>query len=362
MSPGSSTESYPAFARIGLRENPEKPPPGNLSRPGIEPGPPGFSARRADRYSTGVDSNVNILYLSQLPLYKERTQLSELVAEIPQCSNSSRSAIHDLVKKSGLQYPFLNKNRVQQRYVLTEDKLNEVGGPEDGKIEVVEFKDKFEKELGSQDTEAVPLESLHHYGQELAVEDAREAILHQNDELNLKQEDLVPKFMFQDRSKRKNLIIEVSPQARKIILAKKLKIGWHLCGGDDYIKEPYTINNKVAGIPKTYRTYSNGSERKRAAIIANNKEMDVILINQLSDEDCVVVEIRSQQDKIYAASVYCDITKDIGIDIRKIENIINHAQGDTLRTGGVGKKKAVATTTISHSKNKYQERLLLRRD
>lgn len=94
-----------------------------------------------------------------------------------------------------------------------------------------------------------------------------------------------------------------------------------------FIQEPYTINNKVAGIPKTYRTYSNGSERKRAAIIANNKEMDVILINQLSDEDCVVVEIRSQQDKIYAASVYCDITKDIGIDIRKIENIINHAQG-----------------------------------
>lgn len=72
--------------------------------------------------------------------------------------------------------------------------------------------------------------------EELAIEDAREAILHQNDELNLKQEDLVPKFMFQDRSKRKNLIIEVSPQARKIILAKKLKIGWHLCGGDDYIK------------------------------------------------------------------------------------------------------------------------------
>ncbi|KAJ4437888.1 hypothetical protein ANN_13827 [Periplaneta americana] len=32
-----------------------KPQPGNLSRPGFEPGPPGFAARRADRYSTGVD-------------------------------------------------------------------------------------------------------------------------------------------------------------------------------------------------------------------------------------------------------------------------------------------------------------------
>ncbi|KAJ4430951.1 hypothetical protein ANN_19544 [Periplaneta americana] len=52
-----STESYPAFAHIGLRKNPgKKPRPGNLPRPGIEPGPPGVAARRADRYSTGVDS------------------------------------------------------------------------------------------------------------------------------------------------------------------------------------------------------------------------------------------------------------------------------------------------------------------
>ncbi|KAJ4449198.1 hypothetical protein ANN_00595 [Periplaneta americana] len=50
-----NTESYPAFARIGLRENPgKKPQAGNLPRPGFEPGPPGFAARRADRYSTGV--------------------------------------------------------------------------------------------------------------------------------------------------------------------------------------------------------------------------------------------------------------------------------------------------------------------
>ncbi|KAJ4439747.1 hypothetical protein ANN_07875 [Periplaneta americana] len=53
MSPGSSTESYPAFARIGMRENPEKPQPG-LPRPGFEPGPPAFAARRADRYSTAT--------------------------------------------------------------------------------------------------------------------------------------------------------------------------------------------------------------------------------------------------------------------------------------------------------------------
>ncbi|KAJ4440495.1 hypothetical protein ANN_08636 [Periplaneta americana] len=80
-SPGSSAESYPAFALNEMRENPgktlnqhrklpsicsywvegkplknlKKPQPGNLPQPGIEPGPPGFAARRSDRYSTGVD-------------------------------------------------------------------------------------------------------------------------------------------------------------------------------------------------------------------------------------------------------------------------------------------------------------------
>ncbi|KAJ4432813.1 hypothetical protein ANN_21452 [Periplaneta americana] len=57
MSPWSSTESYPAFAHIGLRENPgKKPQPANLPRPGIEPGPPGFMARCANRFSTNVDN------------------------------------------------------------------------------------------------------------------------------------------------------------------------------------------------------------------------------------------------------------------------------------------------------------------
>ncbi|KAJ4429023.1 hypothetical protein ANN_26019 [Periplaneta americana] len=47
-------QSYPAFAHIVLRENPgKKLQPGNLPRPGIEPGPPGFAARRISRYTTG---------------------------------------------------------------------------------------------------------------------------------------------------------------------------------------------------------------------------------------------------------------------------------------------------------------------
>ncbi|KAJ4440613.1 hypothetical protein ANN_08759 [Periplaneta americana] len=53
MSPGPSTNSYPAFAHTGFRENPGNiPQPGNLPRPGIQPVPPGFTARRGSHYST----------------------------------------------------------------------------------------------------------------------------------------------------------------------------------------------------------------------------------------------------------------------------------------------------------------------
>lgn len=58
-----------------------------------------------------------------------------------------------------------------------------------------------------------------------------------------------------------------------------------------FIQEPYTINNELAGISKTMRTYTSGHRRKRAAVIVNNKDIDVTKIKQISDEDCIVVEV-----------------------------------------------------------------------
>ncbi|KAJ4441791.1 hypothetical protein ANN_11649 [Periplaneta americana] len=52
MSPGSNTENYPAFAHIGLRENPGK----NLNQVTC-PRPLGSAARRTNRYSTATTKN-----------------------------------------------------------------------------------------------------------------------------------------------------------------------------------------------------------------------------------------------------------------------------------------------------------------
>ena len=56
------------------------------------------------------------------------------------------------------------------------------------------------------------------------------------------------------------------------------------------IQEPYTIRNRIAGIPRGYRTYTFGEVRSRAAILITNNQLAAIHIIQLSDEGTVVIE------------------------------------------------------------------------
>ena len=96
-----------------------------------------------------------------------------------------------------------------------------------------------------------------------------------------------------------------------------------------FVQEPYIIRNNLAGIPKLLRTYVSGNGRKRSALLVNNKDIDV-LITQLSDEDCIVVEISYGNFKFYGISSYFDIREDIEINSRKIEHILNYSKGQGL--------------------------------
>ena len=78
-----------------------------------------------------------------------------------------------------------------------------------------------------------------------------------------------------------------------------------------YVQEPYTINNKLAGLPRCHTVYTSGDGRKRTAIVINNDKLDVTLITQLSNEDCVAVEMRSEAVKFYNVSMYFDSRRDI---------------------------------------------------
>ncbi|KAJ4442256.1 hypothetical protein ANN_12122 [Periplaneta americana] len=53
--------SLPSICSYWVEGKPRKKPQPGLPRPGIEPGPPGFAARLADRYSTVPDANIQSL-------------------------------------------------------------------------------------------------------------------------------------------------------------------------------------------------------------------------------------------------------------------------------------------------------------
>jgi len=59
-----------------------------------------------------------------------------------------------------------------------------------------------------------------------------------------------------------------------------------------FVQEPYTSHNNVAGFPKEFTIYAHGVGRKTAAIVINNKGIDIITIAQRSNEDATLTEIR----------------------------------------------------------------------
>jgi len=97
-----------------------------------------------------------------------------------------------------------------------------------------------------------------------------------------------------------------------------------------FVQEPYTIRSNLAGIPKSLRTYASSDGRKRSTLFVNNKEIDVVLITQLSNEDCIVAEISYRNKKFYGVSLYFDILEDIEINIRQTEQILNYSKGQGL--------------------------------
>ena len=95
-----------------------------------------------------------------------------------------------------------------------------------------------------------------------------------------------------------------------------------------FIQEPYTINNKLAGLPKSYKVYKSGDGRKGTALIIKVVRVDVTLIIELSNEDCVV-EVRSEAVRIYSVNMFFDTRKGIEEVIRQLEELMDYTK-DTV--------------------------------
>jgi len=97
-----------------------------------------------------------------------------------------------------------------------------------------------------------------------------------------------------------------------------------------FLQEPYTIQNKVAGFPKSFKIFAHGNGRKRSAVIVNNNSVDAVAIQQVSDEDTTLIEIRYKGLNFYGASIYFAIDRDTERDIRKVEEIKELTRGKGL--------------------------------
>jgi hypothetical protein len=58
-----------------------------------------------------------------------------------------------------------------------------------------------------------------------------------------------------------------------------------------FIQEPHSIRSKVLGIPTKYKIFTSGEDRRRAAVVATNNQIDAMLIHKMSDADTVGVDI-----------------------------------------------------------------------
>jgi len=57
----------------------------------------------------------------------------------------------------------------------------------------------------------------------------------QNLNLNLRKGEIVAKFTYVTKKMNRNLVVEVGADTRKILLQRKIKIGWQICRIEDYL-------------------------------------------------------------------------------------------------------------------------------
>ena len=92
------------------------------------------------------------------------------------------------------------------------------------------------------------------------------------------------------------------------------------------IQQPYIHQRRAAGIDSNYRTYTAGEAQIRTAITIRNKEVDAMLISQLSDEDTITLEITRGDTVIILVSMYWDRQKTIEQDLNKVDKILQHGK------------------------------------
>ena len=126
---------------------------------------------------------------------------------------------------------------------------------------------------------------------------------------------------------------------------------------------PQCVNNKLAGLPTFHKVYTFGDGRKRTAIVINNDQLDATLITQLSNDDCVVVEVRSEAVQFYNVSTYIDCRRNKEEGIRQLEKVMDYTKGNGLITAvDSNARSKMWQDNITNQRGKILEKILIRND
>jgi len=88
-----------------------------------------------------------------------------------------------------------------------------------------------------------------------------------------------------------------------------------------FIQEPYLYNSRIVGI--STKNILHLPRRKNQAVIGiNNRYIDAVLITQLSNSECVLLELEFNGSRFHAASMYFDITEEIERGLEKIDKML----------------------------------------
>ena len=153
------------------------------------------------------------------------------------------------VKSTGSENSQVLKRRIKENINPTEMKVGICSVKElrDGRLiiesesreEINKIHDKINEKCGQHMELTIPklrnpTMIIYNFPEDIPMNEAVAAIRSQNEELNLKQEEIKPKFLFRNKRKNTNLVVEVSSETSKLLLQNKLKIGWHTCRTEDY--------------------------------------------------------------------------------------------------------------------------------
>jgi len=112
----------------------------------------------------------------------------------------------------------------------------ETGSKEEIEILTKDINEKCEGKLEAKvHTLRKPKLVIYNIPEDISVQNIEETMHAQNPELNLKMGDINAKFQYRTRRNTQNLVIEVGPQTRKLLLQTKIKLGWLICNVGDYL-------------------------------------------------------------------------------------------------------------------------------